>query len=111
MSKSITERDKFLTEAMGLCWHEGRWYGFYWCCSNCDTTLPRNADNNIDFDSWPGFGILWEWSLKQEWWISFISHIGSPYALTVIQYTYINPSRFADAVFEFLKERKRGSGL
>ena len=93
------ERDKFLTEAMGECWHERR---FPNQCS-CGKKLHSGAiiTGNNDFSTWDCFGKLWNWSHKQEWWALFrINYV------EVID-SYIHPDRFADAVYEFLKESEK----
>lgn len=110
----MSERDKFLTEAMGLCWHETEKIMvsdgddepsyFEYLCKHCHTCNPNME--RINFASWSGFGLLWEWARKQEWFPQFIfSKTHSDY--DEIRIEFINPSRFADAVYEFLKERKK----
>ena len=84
--------NKYLTEAMG------KEYGkdFQWL---------------IDNRSWWWFGLLWEWATKQEWWYLFFDDIlhedtmphlvGGCYQL---KQDLINPTNFAKAIYEFLKE-------
>ena len=100
----MNERDKFLTEAMGECWHE--WEGHvsdYKRCMKChkDGGYPegfrvRLINNN--FSIWEGFGKLWEWAQKQEWWEGYLADAIPKY----IAVCYVNPDRFADAVYEYL---------
>lgn len=75
------ERDKYLTEKMGYCWHD--WH--------------------TDFSTWEGFGKLWEWCTKKASPMLFeameISFNGD-----MITQDIINPDKFADAVYEFLKQ-------
>lgn len=84
-----TERDKFLTEAMGLLerWHDGDFI---------------RTGNSINFSTWQGFGELWEWSKKQEWWYEFWK---IDFGISIIKCELINPNNFANAVYNFLKER------
>lgn len=94
------ERNKFLTEAMGI--DE---------CDNCGTMPPDYCGCNIvgigsgcgphNFSTWTGFGKLWEWAQKQEWFQSFYEAIGEWEIIN----NYIHPDRFADAIYQFLKER------
>ena len=106
-----TERDKFLTEAMGECWHEWKWIpGDGRSCKNCDIDL-YGRDNptysqivetpeNPDFSTWVGFGKLWEWAIDQEWFHLFLMVDNKSGPVDVI-----HPDRFATAVYEYLKER------
>ena len=73
------ERDKFLTKAI----------------------LGGNSVlYNPDFSTWKGFGILWEWAIKQEWFKKLFC-----YGL-LIQTEFINPDEFSDTIYEFLKQKK-----
>lgn len=100
----MSERDKFLTEAMGECWHDmiynelGDRYSKLYMCMKC-----THQDNSItldnDFSTWEGFGLLWEWSQKQEWKANFSYRVGFREYL-------VNPDRFADAMYAYLKERE-----
>lgn len=76
-----TERDKHLTEAMGECWYQS------------------NQTYNTNFSTWEGFGKLWEWSQKQEWWEDYINNFENHSLINV------NPDRFADTVYTYLKEK------
>jgi hypothetical protein len=103
-----TERDKYLTEAMGLKWKQeipGVRYGMF------------GPPENINFDSPDGFFKLWNWAQGQEWWTEFQKKISyrvqewsdvyhavlSNYA--GIQPQYIHPTRFADAVYDYLRAK------
>lgn len=57
---------------------------------------------------WVRFGVLWEWATKQEWWIEdFLNACwGSRIHAREDLLDLINPDRFADALFDFLKRRK-----
>lgn len=114
-----TERDKFLTEAMGGCWHElvdpgtGLIFGPNYRAPECSCgkTLSRMTPlhNNPDFSTWQGFGKLWTWAKEQGWWEGFLFDLGSINIRTrdqlVIHPDYINPDHFADAIYDFLKDR------
>ena len=96
------ERDKFLTEVMGECWHEMSKFG------NCAKCKVHNYYQN-DFSTWKGFGKLWEWATTQAWWELFTEfceynrqfHQKSSHQVLP---GIINPNRFADAVYKYLKE-------
>ena len=123
------ERDKFLTETMGECWHE--WAedchdacSAYtrWTCTKCGET-DSHADIDVrvyevkpyqnNFYTWEGFGGLWEWSQKQKWWVNFVIKVDSGDLqgnFCIDDYfpaLLIHPDHFADAVYEYLKEGKR----
>src|SRR4030042_4113521 len=96
------ERDRFLTEKIGECWHESS--GMVWICGDCKADIGWRGDNkssvdveslNPDFSTWQGFGKLWEFAIKQEWWGSFVgSMIYSAYNVyreKVPDFDLINP--------------------
>lgn len=83
----MSERDKYLTEAMG---------GTYFNGSSKMIYRP-------DFSTWHDFGNLWEWAQKQYWWKDFIENLNITFIYTLIPTQFIHPSRFADAVYEYLK--------
>jgi len=106
------ERDKFLTKAIGECWHEPE-DGYYdYSCVHCGIygRTPKSVIiKRIDFSTWEVFGKLWEWAIKQEWWTDFCTmslnegeYFGG-YRLPIVMQRLINPDRFADAVYKFLK--------
>lgn len=99
------ERDKLLTEAMGHCWHEFPFRGKdsnY--CVHCGMFLGRK----IEFSSWDGMGELVSYleeteqlekmlvTMYQKW---KADHAG----FNCFTLKMFNPDRFADAVYEFLK--------
>lgn len=106
-----TERDKFLTEAMGECWYEHT--------MTCGYNLTRTSEyiSDIkstsypnDFSSWSGFGKLWEWAQKQDWWCKFLTTKGRIHDLNPLAFatntSLVSPDNFASAVYQFLKEVK-----
>lgn len=123
-----TKRDKFLTEAMGECWHETffREYGLTietirgeFIEKNCTcgriTRIGKSYSakdqqplcSNQSFSSWEGFGKLWEFCQKQKWWkIGFkANHWGVLEThIEFIPDLIIHPDLFADAVYEYLRE-------
>lgn len=101
------KRDKFLTEAMGLHWHEVVFINSTIVQCSCGNSAYVNPCANIDFETWEGFGTLWEWVQVQVWWDGFKVKMDTFLysGARMIDYTIINPNRFANAIYEFLKEK------
>ena len=92
-------RDKFLTEAMELCWHDLVKVGKYqMACFKCGKA--KQFALNPDFSTWQDFGQLWGWAIKQDWFVIFQYYYG------YVPKGLINPDKFADALYEYLKEIK-----
>ena len=60
--------------------------------------------NLPDFSTWEGFGLLWEWARKQEWWKREFS-IKFTENERWVDDMHINPEKFAMAIYNFLKNR------
>lgn len=96
-----TERDKFLTEAMGECWHDR---GFIitspetgtGVCRNCQCKLYFDNQDRINFSTWEGFGKL----------VGYMNEHHLPWMVKNMTLALLDPARFADAVYEYLKEAK-----
>lgn len=110
---SHSVRDAFLTEQMGECWHD-----LYQHCRHCNPYCRKCNqeiyDGNNDFSTWEGFGKLWEWVQKQEWWNDFVlDNRGEVHPTSINHYQilsyFIHPDRFADAIFNYLKDSKSHS--
>lgn len=118
---SNEEINKYLTEVMGECWHDCRLTGdsihtvMRVVCKKCNTVMAEEGRDlyrtnpNNNFFTWQGFGKLWEWATKQEWWLTqasgkiiFLSLSGSDMHIST---TLVTPTNFAKAIYEFLKER------
>lgn len=110
-------RDKYLTKAMGECWHvldccpEKDSDGITYHCELCNADFSFSWDKvgsslkfNNDFSTWEGFGKLWEFCQKQEWWENLGNYLDSR---TDVPESLVHPDRFADAVFSYLKERDK----
>lgn len=102
----MSERDKFLTEAMGECWHEweGHWTD-YKKCLNCKTyDKLRNARwKNNNFSTPDGFFKLWNWVNAQDWIEDFEYKIGQGERGWYYK-TSINPDNYANEVYEYLNK-------
>ena len=96
-----TERDKFLTEAMGLCWHNYRGKCPETYCLNCNQPYSLN-ERNINFSTWQGFGALWEFLCKGGLH-DFVAYLGGVEKLGY----YIEPNRFADKLYEYWKNKEK----
>lgn len=114
----MSERDKFLTEVMGECWHirEGIEYytdsGTPYHVCRCGKKLVFHEIStfyNPNFSTWIGFGKLWEWATQQDWWEKFTDlceynrQFHQKWAHQVLP-EIIHQDKFADAVYKFLKE-------
>jgi hypothetical protein len=97
------QRDQFLTEWLGECWHE--WDGIrllggpIMTCHKCKHTMAGWEPE--DFGTWLGFGKLWEAAQIDEEWARFLySFYGqAPDRLKLTE--LINPNRFATAWAKF----------
>lgn len=92
--KINNERDKFLTEVMGLLCKCGE--------SGCDGNIQQ-------FSTWENFGKLWEWSQKQKWFPELIRQT-CYYEMCRNEFSkghksIVNPDYFANAVYAYLKEK------
>lgn len=102
MKTTYKERDKFLTEAMSEYKHE--WDKDYYLAWRlvCDMYCIPISYN---FSTWEGFGKLWEWAQKQEWWSGFGYVYGQAgVSGNILNEQWISPNRFADAVYKYLVE-------
>ena len=95
-----TERDKFLTEAIG----EKPYRRFFVSTDrqggSGDGYYAKDGVKN-DISTWEGFGKLWEWAGKQGFWLKMMQRYQQEGF-----YHYIHPDRLADDVYEFLKQRE-----
>lgn len=109
----MKDRDKFLTEAMGECWHS--WSYSDRRCLKCNLSYtiihvgfhiaPKDG-GYIDFSTWEGFGKLWAWAIGQKWWDNFRWDIAKSPPHWIPQ-KIINPDNFANAIYGFLKENNK----
>ena len=107
-------RDKFIVEWFGG--HQHEWTAYVNAngmrklkCSTCDkqTTYGNTSQYTINFDTYEGFGELWEMMRKNKLaWRKFLvyldnrSNMDAPFQVINLIDT---PSKFADAVYNFLK--------
>lgn len=118
------ERNKFLTKVMDKCWHEAKYsYRDYFGIDyECECGLRWSEEDevpNLDFSTWEGFGKLLEFVISktkdddnyEEWAEQFlftlqVTVLSIGYKIPIIPIKYINPDKFADTLYKFLKERK-----
>jgi len=106
----MSKRDKFLTAALGMCWHEpitvvGDGYNFY-VCKHCGATPVWNPDSFIQprFSEVKWFIILHEWVVGNPRFSGMFFSDHNPY-----QYPSISPEIFADCVYEYLIEQEKSN--
>lgn len=113
--KISTERDRYLTEQMGECWHEWEqvFKGGGSKCKTCGKYWPLPPDEetrkiiqDCKFSTWDGFGKLWEWAKHQKWWDCFFWQMDNKEPLQTEDIeNLIHPGRFANAVYDYLKSK------
>ena len=105
----MKEINKYLTEAMGVCWHE--WPNSSTPCIKCgQRSNMSDIGMHNNFLTWEGFGKLWQWANEQEWIGEFIYWYNSNMVideerLHTILSDLVDPEFFAKAVVEFLQEK------
>lgn len=108
----MTERNKFLMEALGYEQKESAidlglglgsmFSGVWWVKEEC------KRSSITDFSSWAGFGELWEWANEQKWWYTFLNndlmrlHVGDYSEYEYFDTKMINPDKFATAIHKHL---------
>ena len=108
-------RDRFLTETMGECWHEDVWATSSddgdgsvsgWQCKHHQSmcySSNRWSEGNKSFSTWEGFGKLYEWARKQEWWNQFAGNTLGEWSYdgktVYISENVIDPDKFSDALY------------
>lgn len=109
------ERDKLIIEELGGCWHEWKGLGhtFPGAWSKCPKCYkhPIYMYPNLSLSTPNGFFWVWDRLWKMKWSGEFLIYLQEnanlwkydPQAFPVY---FINPDRFADALAEFLTQRK-----
>jgi hypothetical protein len=72
----MENRDKFITEMLGGCWHDFTYASnkIGYVCKWCEQKKTKVKRNN--FSTPEGFFKLWNFCKEQEWWGSFIQSLG-----------------------------------
>jgi hypothetical protein len=101
------ERDKYLTLAMGHCFHERDDGLCAFRCRHCHAgNLSDGVPSNVRFDAWTGFGVLWPWAQKQDWFFDFkfwYSNKNTQYAMI---HALVDPNALADGIWDYLIGKK-----
>ncbi len=101
----MEKENRFLTEAMGECWHiwELKLFGVHKAtCKKCG--LQQTEEWQNDFFTREGFGKLWEWAQKQKWWNNFILGLYQVYdtedVFNVLE--KVGPALLATSLYNYL---------
>jgi hypothetical protein len=93
--------NKFLAEKFFCqCWHEFQPDGNF-LCKKCGRSWP---ENNPDYFTWPGFGLVWEKAKESEGWFNFqiYTHKHSSASHDFVFINLINPEIFSYEWAKFL---------
>lgn len=114
----MSEKDKFIVEALGGCAHEWQSHNPYpedmdeptvTYCKKCGHNY--GCVKEIKLKTWEGFGWAWERAQKMEWWSDFVAwdyekrwdadrrERGNWW-----YHDLINPAFFRDALYDFFKQ-------
>jgi hypothetical protein len=101
------ERDRFLTEAMGACWHEFdpekplmTYSLIAYVCEKCKGFILGSNDFSMEED----FAKLWEWALEQDFLADTVARLSKG-----LDDGSVNKDGAADELYEVLKRRASGS--
>ena len=101
------ELNKRLHKIMELCWHElsDIQEGTPFKCKHCTVIMTKLRNFNIDFLTWEGFGIVWEWLQTRHGYEAFMHKhgYGSNDIGWYLKERYISPRALAEAVIEFFE--------
>jgi hypothetical protein len=114
----VSERDKYLTEAMGECWHEQHIKNdkHIWCVCGEEFTRFSDLREHIayrveSFSTWEGFGKLKDFMCNlpdsERFFDSYIDELTQRADDVTETFRRLQPDHFADVVYEFLKERDK----
>jgi hypothetical protein len=96
-----TDKDKFLTEAMGICF-----WGDHSCIKCTDESgNPLGGVSRlpiaINFATPESFFKLYNWAKEQDWWRDFLDYSRIMCKVSILE-SIINPTRFSTAIYRFL---------
>jgi hypothetical protein len=97
--------NKYLTEAMGECYHEVLVPSYRCTCG--EDVLKAACFNlpNSDFFTWAGFGKLWEFAQEQEWVYRALGADNAYCAFdTHVDMALIDPTILAVEIYNYLSE-------
>lgn len=93
------ERDRLIIEELGECWHKYN-IPFGIVCLKCGF-----HSLNPDLSTPEGFFWWWSRGQREEWWPDFYDYLCVP-GTNIFDIENIDPDRGADALAEFLIQRK-----
>uniref|UniRef100_A0A6M3LNN6 Uncharacterized protein n=1 Tax=viral metagenome TaxID=1070528 RepID=A0A6M3LNN6_9ZZZZ len=114
------EKNRIIAEALGLCWHDweksiyegppdewGRTFPIKSeRCKNCNSLSLTQIEDNPDFSTWPGFGLIMEQGPKRRWWNSFIPIVGIWIIQWYVGENHLKPSVMQDTLATWLLENE-----
>jgi hypothetical protein len=107
-------RDKRITEALGIHWHEWKWVkisttvGYYLCGCGEQNRYPENED----FSTFDGMGLILQKGPERGWWDKFtLKHLGVKGLISQCREGILlplkllqDPDRLANELDAFLKQ-------
>jgi hypothetical protein len=96
----MKNRDKFLAEAMGRAWIDDETRSKLYAEAGWQDKVI--IVDNIDFSTWDGFGELFMWAGKQDWWDRFW---GTGLHTWCMPHYTLTPAIFPDMIYEFLNNK------
>lgn len=117
-----TQRDKFLTETMGECWHDLRYVSDGdWFCDSCKVWIygynshtghneeEFNSHVNSSFSTWKGFGKLKSFMCNlpdsESFFDVYIDLLTQRADDVTATFERLTPDHFADAAYEYLQDK------
>ena len=121
------EKNRIIAEGLGLCWHDweksiyegppdewGRTFPIKSeRCKNCNSLSLTQIEDNPDFSTWPGFGVIMERGPGRKWWESFFAWLWEAfntqidfYLFGVLPISHINPPIMQDKLATWLAEHE-----
>ena len=117
----MTDRNRRLTEMMGMCWHEGgimvgSCSAYYegpvdYECEKCGEVYSSDKSDHPDFSTPEWRARLMDWAIEQEWWEDFCESVEGRYhyehsTIGCVTYAYLWRN-LSDLVDEYTKEKER----
>jgi len=98
------DRNKFLAQQMRSCYHNLKLVDKYIYSDSFDPWFPPE----LNFSTWSGFGVLWNWVIQQKWWPCFIILFDIKFDIMYnSDSSIIQPDRFADSLYDYLTKNEK----
>lgn len=103
----MSEIDRQLHEAMGLCIHKLKSHEFIRVCTKCDDRFPIGTwDDELipsySTDPVAYMKVLIPWAMNEKWWLKFMYWLGGKYGGAILN-IMLNPERGSAAIAEYLE--------